>query len=406
MPERQRRVGHRGRGLAGAAGKGRTAKAALLVAAGNAPWVVAGLLHASSATSDSAAAEVFALRGEGSVPGPLAALTLGGIWNTSVQPSARTGALGWVALVVLVGLALLGAGSWWRRTGGRQRIALLVCWGVGWGLAVLTWLAPGLVGFLAEHVPGAGVVRDGARALVLCAPLLAVLVAEGVRVLAARVPAARAARVALGIGAVLLPVALLPGLALGVGHRIEPADYPAAYDQARRLLEHSGRNVAGDVLVLPLSSYRAPVWNHRHPVLDPIGRYLGQDYVASDVLVIDGVPLSGEDPRVEDAARALALPTPAQRAAALGRIGIGTVAIDRSAPGGDDQPEVAGDVLMSGSDLDLVTLGDVQERDVQTSWQVVMGAAWLAFLLPWLAALARAAVTRARRKHFGQVTRE
>ena len=47
--------------LAGAAGKGRTTKAVLLVAAGNAPWLVAGLLHASSATSDSAAAEVFAL---------------------------------------------------------------------------------------------------------------------------------------------------------------------------------------------------------------------------------------------------------------------------------------------------------------------------------------------------------
>ena len=172
--------------LAGAAGKGRTAKAVLLVAAGNAPWLVAGLLHASSATSDSAAAEVFALRGEGSVPAPLAALTLGGIWNTAVQPDSRTGALGWVALVALVGLAAIGARSWWRRTPERERTALLVCWVVGWGLAVLTWLAPGAVGWASEHVAGAGVVRDGARALVLCAPLLAVLVAEGVRVLAAQ----------------------------------------------------------------------------------------------------------------------------------------------------------------------------------------------------------------------------
>ena len=100
----------------------------------------------------------------------------------------------------------------------------------------------------------------------------------------------------------LLPVALLPDLALGAGHRIEPADYPAAYAEARDLLEDR----AGDVLVLPLSSYRAPAWNHGHLVLDPVGRYLTRDYVASDVLVIDGVPLSGEDPRVEDAARALA----------------------------------------------------------------------------------------------------
>ena len=284
--------------LAGAVGRGRTAKAVLLVAAGNAPWLVAGLLHSASATSDPAAADVFALHGEGSVPGPLAALTLGGIWNTSVQPDARTGVLGWVALLALVGLAALGARPWWRRTAVRDRVALLVCWAVGWGLAVFTWLAPGRVGWASEHVPGAGVVRDGARALVLCAPLLAVLVAEGVRVLAARAPAERVARVALAVGAVLLPVALLPGLALGVGHRVEPADYPAAYDEARQVLEDSDRAVTGDVLVLPLSSYRAPVWNHRHLVLDPVGRYLARDYVASDVLVIDGVPLSGEDPRV------------------------------------------------------------------------------------------------------------
>ena len=378
--------------LAGAVGRGRTGKALLLVAAGNAPWLVAGLLHAGSATSDSAAAEVFALRGEGSVPAPLAALTLGGIWNTSVQPSARTGALGWVALVVLVGLALLGAGSWWRRTGGRERTALLVCWGVGWGLAVFTWLAPGLVGFASEHVPGAGVVRDGARALVLCAPLLAVLVAEGVRVLATRAPAALAARIALGTGAVLLPVAVLPGLALGAGQRVEPADYPAAYDEARQLLADRD----GDVLVLPLSSYRAPAWNHGHLVLDPVGRYVAHDYVASDVLVIDGVPLSGEDPRVEDAARALARPTPEERADALARIGIGAVVTDPAAPGGP-QPEIAGESLLDDPDLRVTALDDVDVRDVQTSWRLAMAAAWLAFLATFalgVLAVLRRALTR------------
>ena len=198
--------------LAGAAGKGRTAKAALLVAAGNAPWLVAGLLHASSATSDSAAAEVFALRGEGSVPAPLAALTLGGIWNTAVQPGSRTGALGWVALVALVGLAAIGARAWWRRTPGRERTALLVCWVVGWTLAVLTWLAPGAgrLGVGARprrrrrprRRPGAGALRPAAGGA-----------GRGGRAGTGRQGAgrARAARVALAVGAVLLPVALLPG---------------------------------------------------------------------------------------------------------------------------------------------------------------------------------------------------
>jgi hypothetical protein len=378
--------------LAGSVGRARTTQALLRVAAGNAPWLVAGLLHAGSATSDPAAAQLFALRGEGSVPAPLAALTLGGIWNTSVQPAARTGALGWVTLLVLVGLALAGLRSWWRRTPARERTALLVCWAVGWCTAVLTWLLPGAVGWASEHVPGAGVVRDGARALVLCAPLLALLVAEGVRVLAGRTTAGRVARASLALGAVLLPVALLPGLALGVGHRIEPAHYPAAYDRARQLLDSSDdadHHVSGDVLVLPLSSYRAPAWNHGNLVLDPLGRYLARDYVASDVLVVDGVALSGEDPRVGEAARALALPTPRERSDALGRLGIGAVATDPTAPGGP-APAVAGEQLLDDPELDLVALDRVDVRNVRTTWRVAMGAAWLAFLLPLAMALVAA----------------
>jgi hypothetical protein len=197
--------------------------------------------------------------------------------------------------------------------------------------------------------------------------------------------------VALAVGAVLLPVALLPDLALGAGHRVEPADYPAAYDQARELLERSDSDVTGDVLVLPLTSYRAPAWNHRDLVLDPLGRYLAHDYVASDVLVIDGVPLSGEDPRVRDAALALALATPEERAAALGRIGIGVVVTDPTAPG-DPTPEIAGESLMDGPDLRVAVLDEVDVRDVQTSWRLAMAAAWLIFLAPW--ALASLAATR------------
>ena len=101
--------------------------------------------------------------------------------------------------------------------------------------------------------------------------------------------------------------------------------------------------------------------------------------MASDVLVIDGVPLSGEDPRVEDAARALASPTPEERADALARIGIGAVVIDPTAPGGP-QPEVAGELLLDDPDLRVVPLDDVDVRDVPTGWRVAMAAAWLAFL--------------------------
>lgn len=371
--------------LAGGAGRGRTARSLLLLAAADAPWVVAGVLHGSSATSDAAGAEVFALSGEGSLPGPLAALTLGGIWNTDVQPASRTGALGWVALIVLIGLVAVGWRTWWRRAGVRERTALLVCWGVGYGLAVLTWAAPDAVGWASAHVPGAGLVRDGSRALVLCAPLLVVLVGEAVCTVLRRLPATRPARVALGVAAALLPVALLPDLAWGVGRRLAPATYPATYADARAAVARTD----GDVLVLPLSAYRAPDWNDGTPVLDPLGRYLRRDAVQSDVLVVDGVALAGEDPRVRAAAEALALATPEERSDALGRLGVGVVVTDPSAPGGSEVAPVAGERVLDTPVLGLVVLSRVSEREVGSGWEVAMGAAWIAHLLPLGCALLR-----------------
>ena len=58
-----------------------------------------------------------------------------------------------------------------------------------------------------------------------------------------------------------------------------------------------------------VSSYPAPEWNHDQTVLDPLGRYLTPDYVASDVLVVSGRVIAGEDPRMRDVEAALALPS-------------------------------------------------------------------------------------------------
>jgi hypothetical protein len=226
-----------------------------------------------------------------------------------------------------------------------------------------------------------------------------VLVGEGVRVLVRRAPPAAPARALLAAGLVLLPVAVLPDLAFGVRHRIEPAHYPSAYAAARAELADR----PGDVLVLPLSTYRAPTWNHDALVLDPLGRYLTPDYVASDVLVVDGVPLSGEDPRVAEAAAALGEPTPQGRAEALGALGIGAVVTDLTAPG-DPPPEVAGATLRQGPDLRVLVLPDVEERRVPRAWVVTMALAWAAFLaLPLVAAVwAAVGAVAARRRRPGE----
>ena len=66
--------------------------AALCVAV-NAPWLVAGLRHADTAAG-AAGYEVFGLHAEGSLPAPLAALGLGGIWNAEVVPGVTWGSDG------------------------------------------------------------------------------------------------------------------------------------------------------------------------------------------------------------------------------------------------------------------------------------------------------------------------
>ena len=91
----------------------------------NAPWLVAGLLHADLAL-DTDGFDVFGLRGEGSLPAPLSALGLGGIWNGEVVPASREGVLAWVSLILVLALVAAGARAWWRRDRDLRLVALWV----------------------------------------------------------------------------------------------------------------------------------------------------------------------------------------------------------------------------------------------------------------------------------------
>lgn len=350
----------------------------LLVAAANAPWVVAGLLHTGSATT--VATGVFALRGEGSLPAPLTALSLGGIWNAAVVPGSRESVLAWISLVGLAALAAVGAPPVVRRLGRRTAWALLALWVVGIGLALWSWAAPGSLGWFAAHVPGAGVLRDGSRALALAAPLTAVLVAAGAERVAERARVASgevSARILVGIGAALFPLAMLPDAAWGIAGELAPATYPDDYAQARAVLEQSP---PGDLLVLPFTSYRAPEWNHGRRVLDPLPRYLQPNYVVNDQLAVDGRIVPGEDPRTPQVLEALAEPDPEARSAALEVLGIGVVAREldvATTPVYD--AELAGRTLYRGDDLELVALADPAERETGSGARAAVALAWTAF---------------------------
>ncbi|MCR6032023.1 hypothetical protein GGQ22_11265 [Nocardioides sp. zg-579] len=378
--------------LAAAAGRRRTGPVVLLALVANLPWLVTGALHAADARTDAAGAELFALGADGALPPPLAALALGGIWNGEVVLPSRDGVLAWLGLAVLVGLAAAGLRRWARRSERRDVVALVACWVVGLLLALVTWAAPGAVAALAAHVPGGGLLRDGSRLLVLCAPLVAVLAGCGAAALLDGVPE-RTPRLVLAGALALLPITLLPDAALGLSGRLEPTTYPASYAAARDAVDGAG---PGDVLALPLSSYRQPSWNHDRKVLDPLPRHLPRDVVASDELVVDETTIAGEDPRVGEAAAALAAGSPEERAARLADLGIGVVTVDRLAPG--EAPAVAGRVLLDSTELLVVELdGSVADRPVPTSWAVAATTAWCLWGACLLAAPGLAVARRVRR---------
>ena len=377
-------------------------RGALLVVAAQAPWLVSGFLHVREAVSDPAGAALFALSGEGPLPGPLAALTLGGVWNAEVVPVSRTGPVALVALLVLVPLLALGILRVRRHaaTVAVPWAPLVLLWAVGWLLAVLTWAAPGPFGVLAGVVPGGGVLRDGSRLLVLCVPLLVALVAVAVDA-TWRWTADRwsgPARLSAALVLVVWPITVLPDGAWGAGGRLGAVDYPDSYAVAREALG----DAAGDVLVLPLASYRQPDWNDGHKVLDPLGRVLVPVPVASDELVVDDVVIEGEDRRVRRVREALALSGPDERAAALSTLGVGSVATDLTAPG--PAPEVAGETLLDDGRLRVLRLESVVEAVLPGSWAAAMTLAWLAHLGVLVAALisgVRCARQRLRRNLSG-----
>jgi hypothetical protein len=372
-------------------------RAAGMLLAANAPWFVSGLLHSGSALSDPIGARLFALHHEGSVPAPLAALGLGGIWNAEAVPDSRSGLLGWLSLVLVVVLVCLGARRWSQHEERHDLVAYAVCWSIGWGGAVLGWAVPAVVGWAAGHVPGGGLLRDGSRLLALCAPALAAGCGYG----AARVIAAlpEPARAASAMALVLLPVALLPDLAFGLSGRLQPATYPADYPAARATVDRARAGGAGgDVLLLPLSSYRQPAWNHGHKVLNPVGRYLSPDFVAGDDLFVSGRRVAGEDPRARAAGRALASSSGSARSAALADLGIGFVVTDR---GAGPAPEVTGRNLFDGADLEVQQLAGPAEPAYRRGWIWAMGAAWAAFLGLLLVGIAVALVRACRHPRNG-----
>ncbi|GIE94369.1 hypothetical protein [Paractinoplanes rishiriensis] len=262
----------------------------LPVAALNAPWLVAALLTTAPGRSDPAAVEAFAARAENWGGSFVALLGTGGIWNAHAVPGSRTG---WPVPVFTIGLlvaAAFGFAVLRRRwpEGTANRLALLAA--VSLLLAAAGTVPPttAALRFAVEHVPGAGLLRDGQKLLIPYALCLALCLALAAERIAGRVPAGRLVLA----GFTLLPVAMLPDLAWGAGGKLRPVSYPAEWTAVARTVAAD----PGPVLSLPMSAYRAYDWNPGTVVIDPATRYLPAPVITDDRLRVGNSVIDGESP--------------------------------------------------------------------------------------------------------------
>lgn len=366
-----------------------TVLAALL----NAPWLVSSFLR-GSVRADPGGVEAFALRSEGLLGHVGTAFSLGGIWNADVVPEGRGSTLVVVLTVTVWALALLGLGVL-ARTARPDLVAVLLVAVAGLAVAFTGWLAPTALADLVAAFGPAAVLRDGARYLALVAPALVVGFGLGADRLVA-LSRSRGLAAAPAVAGLLLPLAVLPALADGIGGRLEPVQYPRSWETARLVVERS--TVQGDLVVLPFTAYRAPSWNAGRPVLDPAGRFFDRPTVTDDRLVVSGRTVAGEDARAAAVRRALASDDVPR---ALARLGIGLVVLDTTAPDADRAARsVRGLELLGGTDLRVYAVEGAKEVGVDDTDRATMTAVWVVWAVAVggaVLASVRAAVARATR---------
>jgi hypothetical protein len=240
-------------------------------------------------------------------------------------------------------------------------------------------VAPGFFADVMAGIPGAGLFRDGQRYLAPLVLLESIGFGVAVHALLQRVPLHRV----VGATAVLLPIAALPALVGGPGLKV--SHYPSDWERAQQVL-------AGPFVPWPFESYRAPVWNGRRPVLDPMPRYFDHPAIVPDELIVGGHRLAGEDPRATAVATAVrtAMRDGTDPAPVLLAQGVGWLVVDREAGGPSPRDSIAGlTEVYAGSTVSVYRLAGTPAPQQNPAWRTaVVLAAWVLAGATLLAALA------------------
>lgn len=255
------------------------------------PWLVPSLLRIQELPHfTNAMLQAFAPNSETYVGTVGALVGLGGIWNAAVVPPSRQQGFAILGLL-LVALVLVAV----VRTKVRVPWPLVVGGVLGFGWPLLILAAPEAARALMLNIPGALLLRDAQKTLMLVFPLMVFVV--GAVIAKARSPKLMA------LAVVLLAIGQVPDLALQT-RQLAPIEYPAEL-QARRdagfggVRGDLGGDLGGDLLFPQASSI---VHYQGRPMVDPRTKDLPMVVVGS--LVVDGQEVDPPNPRFTQAVAA------------------------------------------------------------------------------------------------------
>lgn len=280
-----------------------------------APWLYPSFVSGSGVRADPASVAVFAARAEPGLGTVGSLLGLGGIWNRQAVPDGAPWLWTVLALALLVGGALVVRARLFTPPLGR--FALLALCAVVLPAVAATGPGTALLEAVVQAIPGSGLLRDGQKWVALAVPLFATCAAA----LVAAVPAA--ARPAGAVVALAVPIAVLPGLAWGVGGSLTPVTYPRAWETVAEAVPAD----RGAVAVLPPGMFRTYPYGPDAPVLDPAPRMLRAPVLQTGELRVGGRSVDRVPGAASDAEAALAAGGDAL-AGRLAELGVGWVLVE------------------------------------------------------------------------------
>lgn len=288
------------------------------------PWLVPSVVRASATLTDAAGAALFAARAEPGAGTLGALLGLGGVWNADAVPDHRVPLAGVALAAVAAAVAVLLR----RRgelSGGLLRLSVLAVAAVAVPAVLATGPGLAVLGGLLEFVPGAGLLRDTQKFVVLALPALTVLSARVDVVVRRRRPGTGRVRTGVPVragvpvaAAAALAVLQVPALPADLAD-LRPVILDAGYGGA---VEAVGAAGGGRTLLWPPGNYRSV---DGRPALDPLLKMLPGSPVDPGYLIVDGRVVDG-DPATVDLLAGLA-----RGGDGLAEAGIDLVLVDRDA---------------------------------------------------------------------------